>query len=86
MTVLTDKRKKGSGAFIQDDETKEVLSRALSYLKSGYSIHFTGPAGGGKTSLARALAKKEKASCDADARESRAQQQRFNWRFYGLYE
>src|SRR6478609_3004269 len=60
MTVLTDKRKKGSGAFIQDDETKEVLSRALSYLKSGYSIHFTGPAGGGKTSLARALAKKRK--------------------------
>lgn len=60
MTVLKEKIKKDARALIQDDETKDILSRSLHYLKAGYSIHFTGPSGAGKTSLALALAKKRK--------------------------
>lgn len=60
MTVLTKRMKKDSRALIQDDETKELLSRSLQYLKAGYPVHFTGPSGAGKTSLALALAKKRK--------------------------
>ncbi|MCA1061044.1 gas vesicle protein GvpN [Rossellomorea aquimaris] len=60
MTVLTKRVKKDSRALIQDDETKELLSRSLQYLKAGYPVHFTGPSGAGKTSLALALAKKRK--------------------------
>ncbi|WP_064092052.1 gas vesicle protein GvpN [Rossellomorea aquimaris] len=60
MTVLTKRINKDSRALIQDDETKELLSRSLQYLKAGYPVHFTGPSGAGKTSLALALAKKRK--------------------------
>jgi nitric oxide reductase NorQ protein len=60
VTVLTKRIKKDSRALIQDDETKELLSRSLQYLKAGYPVHFTGPSGAGKTSLAIALAKKRK--------------------------
>jgi nitric oxide reductase NorQ protein len=60
VTVLTKRIKKDSRALIQDDETKELLSRSLQYLKAGYPVHFTGPSGAGKTSLALALAKKRK--------------------------
>ncbi|MDP4551621.1 gas vesicle protein GvpN [Alkalihalobacillus macyae] len=59
MTVLTN-RSKNNRELIQDDETKELLSRSLQYLKSGYPVHFIGPSGAGKTSLALALAKKRK--------------------------
>ena len=60
MTVLKEKIKKDSRALIQDSETKDLLSRSLHYLKAGYPIHFTGPSGAGKTSMALALAKKRK--------------------------
>ncbi|KMJ57765.1 gas vesicle protein GvpN [Bacillus sp. LL01] len=60
MTVLKEKIKKDSRALIQDSETKDLLSRSLQYLKAGYPIHFTGPSGAGKTSMALALAKKRK--------------------------
>ncbi|WP_347548459.1 gas vesicle protein GvpN [Pseudalkalibacillus hwajinpoensis] len=59
MTVLTN-RTKNTRELIQDDETKELLSRSLQYLKSGFPVHFIGPSGAGKTSLALALAKKRK--------------------------
>jgi nitric oxide reductase NorQ protein len=58
VTVLTNHKKKDRRALIQDDETKELLSRSLQYLKSGYPVHYIGPSGAGKTSLALALAKK----------------------------
>ncbi|PPA70842.1 gas vesicle protein GvpN [Jeotgalibacillus proteolyticus] len=60
MTVLKEKIKKNTKGLVQDDETKDLLSRSLQYLKAGYPIHFTGPTGAGKTSLALALAKKRK--------------------------
>jgi gas vesicle protein GvpN len=60
MTVLKEKVKKDARALIQDDETKDILKRSLQYLKAGYSVHFTGPSGAGKTSIALALAKKIK--------------------------
>nr|WP_207789306.1 gas vesicle protein GvpN [Neobacillus terrae] len=44
--------------MVQDAKTEDLLSRSLQYLKAGYPIHFTGPSGTGKTSLALALAKK----------------------------
>jgi gas vesicle protein GvpN len=60
VTVLKEKIKKDSRALIQDSETKDLLSRSFHYLNAGYPIHFTGPSGAGKTSLALALAKKRK--------------------------
>ncbi|PLT29717.1 gas vesicle protein GvpN [Peribacillus deserti] len=46
--------------MVQDEKTEDLLSRSLQYLKAGYPIHFTGPSGTGKTSLALALAKRRK--------------------------
>ncbi|WP_227937103.1 gas vesicle protein GvpN [Alkalihalobacillus deserti] len=60
MTVIKETFKKHQRSLIQDSETKDLLHRALQYSKAGYPIHFTGPSGAGKTSLALALAKKKK--------------------------
>ena len=37
---------------------KEIIDRALSYLEAGYPVHFSGPTGTGKTTLAMHLAHK----------------------------
>jgi gas vesicle protein GvpN len=58
VTVLKNKVKKDAKAIIQDEQTEDLLSRSLQYLKAGYPVHFTGPSGAGKTSLALALAKR----------------------------
>jgi nitric oxide reductase NorQ protein len=46
--------------FVQTDEVKELLGRALNYIRVGYPIHFRGPTGVGKTTLALHVAHKLK--------------------------
>ncbi len=41
-----------SSGFISTPYVDEVSERALAYLQAGYPIHFSGPAGTGKTTLA----------------------------------
>lgn len=38
--------------FVASAEVKRIASRACSYLRAGYPVHFSGPAGTGKTTLA----------------------------------
>lgn len=45
---------------LQHQEMKTIVGRAHQYLKAGYPVHFTGPTGVGKTTLALAVAKKMK--------------------------
>lgn len=41
-----------SDRFVTTDEVDQLAARALTYLQVGYPIHFSGPAGTGKTTLA----------------------------------
>ena len=41
-----------SEEFVQTPYIKEITERALTYLTAGYPVHFAGPAGTGKTTLA----------------------------------
>lgn len=47
-----------SKGFVETPTIKETIDRALSYLEAGYPIHFSGPTGTGKTTLAMHLAHK----------------------------
>lgn len=38
--------------FVATDEVKRITNRALAYLRAGYPVHFSGPAGTGKTTIA----------------------------------
>ncbi len=38
--------------FVETQQVKAVAQRALGYLRAGYPVHFSGPAGTGKTTLA----------------------------------
>ena len=49
VTTLTPRAR---GDFVQTDSVKSIASRALAYLNAGFSVHFRGPAGTGKTTLA----------------------------------
>ncbi|MFZ6016270.1 MAG: gas vesicle protein GvpN [Nitrospirota bacterium] len=42
--------------FVQTPYVKDIIRRALLYIQAGYPIHFSGPAGTGKTTLAMYLA------------------------------
>jgi nitric oxide reductase NorQ protein len=46
--------------FVQTPSVKELTTRALNYLKTGFPIHFRGPTGAGKTTLALHVAYKLK--------------------------
>ena len=41
-----------SNAFVTSPVVQEITERALAYLEAGYAVHFSGPAGTGKTTLA----------------------------------
>ena len=60
MTVLKKDLNKNTRKIVKDEKTEDLLSRSLQYLNAGYPIHFTGPSGAGKTSLALTLAKRRK--------------------------
>lgn len=47
-----------SEGFIETPAVKEIINRAMSYLEAGFPVHFTGPTGTGKTTLAMHLAYK----------------------------
>lgn len=41
-----------SNAFVISPAVQDITERALAYLEAGYAVHFSGPAGTGKTTLA----------------------------------
>jgi nitric oxide reductase NorQ protein len=41
-----------SNTFVMSPAVQEITERALAYLEAGYAVHFSGPAGTGKTTLA----------------------------------
>lgn len=45
-------RPEPSDEFVQSQSIQEVAKNALAYLEVGYPVHFSGPAGTGKTTLA----------------------------------
>ena len=44
--------------FVETKAIKEITERALAYIKAGFPVHFRGPTGTGKTSLAMHVASK----------------------------
>ncbi|MBI4333885.1 MAG: gas vesicle protein GvpN [Chloroflexi bacterium] len=44
--------------FVETDRIRELIQRSMAYVKAGYPVHFCGPAGSGKTTLALRLAEK----------------------------
>ena len=55
LTVLTLKQKSD---FVQTPAVQSLANRAFAYLRAGYPVHFSGPAGTGKTTLAMHVAAK----------------------------
>lgn len=50
--VVTALKLKPRSNFVSTAQVHEIAQRALFYLKAGYPVHFSGPAGTGKTTLA----------------------------------
>lgn len=48
------------GKFVETPHIKELINRSLIYLEAGFPIHYKGPSGTGKTSLAIYVAKQLK--------------------------
>ncbi len=44
--------------FVETDYIRDITSRGLTYIKSGFPVHFRGPSGTGKTTIAMHLASK----------------------------
>ena len=53
LTVLTLKQKSD---FVQTPAVQSLTNRAFAYLKAGYPVHFSGPSGTGKTTIAMHVA------------------------------
>lgn len=47
---------RSSADFVDTATTQDVIDRSLAYLQAGFPVHFRGPAGTGKTTLAMHLA------------------------------
>ena len=47
-----------SEEFVSTDHIQDLTERALAYLEAGYAVHFAGPAGTGKTTMAFHVAAK----------------------------
>lgn len=45
-----------SEGFVETPAIKRIINRALSYLRAGFPVHFSGPTGTGKTTLAMHMA------------------------------
>lgn len=54
ISTLITKPKPG---FVETPQVVELTQRALSYVRAGFAVHFCGPAGSGKTTLALHLAR-----------------------------
>ncbi len=52
-SVIATSRSEG---FVETPAVKKIINRALSYLEGGFAVHFSGPTGTGKTTLAMHLA------------------------------
>ncbi|MBI4864184.1 MAG: gas vesicle protein GvpN [Candidatus Riflebacteria bacterium] len=50
--VVTALKLKPRSNFVSTDQVHVIAQRALFYLRAGYPVHFSGPAGTGKTTLA----------------------------------
>ena len=44
--------------FVETEYNKDITSRGLTYIKAGFPVHFRGPSGTGKTTIAMHLASK----------------------------
>jgi len=49
---------KPTSNFVETDYIKDITSRGLTYIKAGFPVHFRGPSGTGKTTVAMHLASK----------------------------
>jgi nitric oxide reductase NorQ protein len=56
--VLNQPRKReGNDGFVKTAFFDEIISRSLRYIKAGFPVHFVGPSGVGKTSVALYIAR-----------------------------
>jgi nitric oxide reductase NorQ protein len=50
--IMTTLELRPRADFVRTESVEAIAKRALAYLKAGFSVHFRGPAGTGKTTLA----------------------------------